>query len=63
MNAVELEDAEYARRVHRGLLDRGYIVALRPGTAVFRIDPPLTIAPRDLDEFLGAFEAVLTRVA
>jgi len=63
MNAVELEDAEHARRVHRGLIDRGYIVALRPDTPVFRIDPPLTIAPGELDGFLETFETVLTSVA
>jgi acetylornithine aminotransferase len=63
MNALELDDAEHARRVHRGLLDRGYIVALRPGTPVFRIDPPLTVTQRDLGGFLETFERVLASIA
>jgi acetylornithine aminotransferase len=64
MMAVELDDepgAPFTARVHRELVHRGHIVARRPGRNVLRLDPPLTIESADIDGFLEAFEAALTR--
>jgi acetylornithine aminotransferase len=63
MAAVTLEDDDRATRTtrtHRALVNRGYILAQRPGLNVLRIDPGLTIERRDIEGFLEAFEAVLT---
>jgi acetylornithine aminotransferase len=62
MVAVDLEDDpanERAIRVQRELVRRGFILARRAGTSTFRIDPALTIEPRDLRDFLTTLEAVL----
>lgn len=66
MLAVELDDdppAARTTRVFRGLLDRGFIVARRPGLNVLRLDPPLTIARADVDAFLAALEDEVLRAA
>ena len=63
MVAVVLEDDGRATRTtgtHRALVNRGYILAQRPGLNVLRLDPGLTIEWRDIEGFLEAFEAVLT---
>ncbi len=65
MIAVELQDGPEAAtttRVHRGLVDRGYVTGRRPGLSVLRIDPALTIGMEDVDGFLAAFAAVLGEV-
>ncbi len=62
MVAVELhDDSEHSRAIHvqRELVRRGYILARRAGTSVFRIDPPLTIEPQDLMDFLAELESLL----
>jgi acetylornithine/N-succinyldiaminopimelate aminotransferase len=62
MIAVELVDdaeASLTVRVHRALLEEGFIVGRRPGVSVLRLDPPLTIEPTEIEAFLRAFEAVL----
>ena len=62
MIALELKDdasASLAARTHRELLQRGFIVARRPGLSVLRIDPPLTIERADIRSFLEALEEVL----
>ena len=62
MIALELKDdpgASLAVRTHRELLQRGFIVARRPGLSVLRIDPPLTIERADIQSFLEALEGVL----
>lgn len=46
-------------RVHRGLVERGYIVGRRPGVPVLRLDPALTIETADIAGFLAALEAAL----
>ncbi|MCG6922819.1 MAG: aminotransferase class III-fold pyridoxal phosphate-dependent enzyme, partial [Acidobacteria bacterium] len=64
MIALELDDdpeASFTAGVHRELVRRGYIVARRPGLNVLRLDPPLTIERADVEGFLEALEAVLTR--
>lgn len=65
MLAVELhDDADQDRtgRVHRELVRRGFVVGRRPGVSVLRLDPPLTIAPADVDAFVRVFEEVLRGV-
>ncbi|MDD3642022.1 MAG: aspartate aminotransferase family protein [Candidatus Krumholzibacteria bacterium] len=52
-------DSARAVRVHRALIERGFVVCLRPGAGVLRIDPPLTVAREDIEGFLGTFEDVL----
>ncbi len=62
MIALELEDdaeGSFAARAHRALIDQGYIVARRPGTGVFRIDPALTVERRDIEDFLQVLEETL----
>ncbi|MDH3890423.1 MAG: aspartate aminotransferase family protein [candidate division Zixibacteria bacterium] len=62
MAAVELNDdpeCTLTIRVHRQLLQRGYIVGRRVGVSVLRIDPSLTIDPADIDGFLATFSSVL----
>jgi len=62
MAAVDLEDGPdraFAVRAHRRLVDQGFLVGLRPGLSVLRIDPSLTIDPEDLTAFLSALEEVL----
>jgi acetylornithine aminotransferase len=64
MIALELDDdpeASFTAEVHRELVRRGYIVARRPGLNVLRLDPPLTIERADVEGFLEALEAALTR--
>ena len=62
MIAIELNDDDersFAVRTHRELVSRGFILGLRPGTSVFRLDPSLTIERGDIDQFLRTFEDVL----
>jgi acetylornithine aminotransferase len=61
--AVEVEDgleAAYADLVLKRMVERGYMMARRPGLSVLRIDPPLTIQREDIEEFLSTFEDVLS---
>ena len=62
MLAVEIQDdakASRTTRLHRSLVDRGYILAQRPGLNVLRIDPSLTIEKKDIEGFLNVFEEIL----
>jgi len=63
MVAVELEDDPGASRTvwtHRELVRRGFVVGWRPGVSVLRFVPALTIDRGDIEQFLEAFEEVLT---
>lgn len=63
MIAIELEDdarTAATTRIHRELARRGYLVGRRPDVPVLRLDPSLTIDPKDIDGFLAAFRDVLT---
>jgi acetylornithine aminotransferase len=63
MIALELRDepgCPLAIRTHRELLERGFIVARRPGLSVLRIDPPLTIGRDEVLSFLATLEETLT---
>jgi len=62
MIALELRDdadCSLAIRTYRELLERGFIVARRPGLSVLRIDPPLTIERTDVRSFLSTLEEIL----
>jgi acetylornithine aminotransferase len=62
MVAIELEDdseASLTIRTHRELVNRGFVLARRPGLNVLRVDPALTIERREIDDFLVTFEEVL----
>jgi acetylornithine/N-succinyldiaminopimelate aminotransferase len=62
MMAIELSndpEGALARSVHRELLQHGYIVGLRAGTGVLRLDPALTVRMKDIAGFLDAFEQIL----
>lgn len=62
MIALELEDgaeAEFTTRVHRELVERGFIVGRRPGRPVLRLDPSLTLSFEDAERFLDTLETVL----
>ncbi len=50
---------EDAARIHRALVEAGYLVGLRPGTATLRLDPPLCLTDIDVDNFLAAFADTL----
>ncbi|HPF71555.1 MAG TPA: aminotransferase class III-fold pyridoxal phosphate-dependent enzyme [Candidatus Krumholzibacteria bacterium] len=56
MIAIDLDmtPAE-AAALHRALVDAGYLVGLRPGTATLRLDPPLGLADQHADAFLQVF--------
>lgn len=60
--AVDLTDdsaGSFTQRVHRELMDRGYVVCRRPGANPLRIDPSLTVAHADIEGFLAVLEEVL----
>lgn len=62
MIALEFyDDSEtlFTIQTHRELVQRGYIVARRPGLAVLRIDPSLTVERQDIQEFIGILDQVL----
>lgn len=62
MAAVDLEDGgddEYAARVQRALVQRGFVLARRPSLSTLRLDPALTIAKEDIDRFLSVLETIL----
>jgi acetylornithine aminotransferase len=65
MVALEMEDepeASFTIWTHRELIHRGYVLGKRPDINVLRIDPSLTIDPKDIEGFLESFEAVLTEL-
>lgn len=64
MLAIELnDDAECSltATTHRELAKRGFLVARRPTAAVLRLDPALTVARRDIADFLTVFEGIVSR--
>lgn len=63
MVALELKDdskTSFTTCVHQELIRNGYVLAQRPGLNVLRIDPSLTIPPKDIEGFLKALEVVLS---
>jgi acetylornithine/N-succinyldiaminopimelate aminotransferase len=43
-------------------IQRGFILAKRPGLNVFRIDPPLIIQKEDIDHFLQTYDQLLAEI-
>lgn len=65
MFAVEFDsgvDPTLSERLHRMLVERGYILTHRPGHNVLRLDPCLTIEREDIDGFLDVFGELLAAV-
>jgi len=63
MAVIELgqdPDNTRAARLHRQLIDKGFILVLRPGSSILRIDPPLTIEEQDIVRFLEMLEQLLS---
>ncbi|WP_022666961.1 aminotransferase class III-fold pyridoxal phosphate-dependent enzyme [Desulfospira joergensenii] len=54
MFAVDLANEKIAEKIYDNLIRKGYILCNR-GTS-FRIDPPLTITPKEINSFMDAFE-------
>lgn len=62
MVAIELNDdpqASLTIKVHRKLVERGFVVGRRPGISVLRLDPSLTIEQEDIERFLKTFDRVI----
>lgn len=59
VDLIESPGQEFARTVHRQLIDNGFLVCLRPGSRTFRIDPSLTIEGADISEFLAVLSKIL----
>lgn len=59
MLAVELN--ENAENIFEALLERGFIVAKRPGAEVLRIDPALTIEHQTIERFLKALREIIIK--
>jgi len=63
MVGLELRDdanGSFTVRTHRELVSRGFVLGRRPGTSVLRLDPSLTIDPKDIEDFLETLEDVLS---
>ena len=50
MIAVDVKDQKTTERIHNKLIESGYIIGNRG--SFLRIDPPLTIAKEELDQFI-----------
>jgi len=62
MAALDLEDGPdraFAVGTHRRLVERGYLLGLRPGSSTLRLDPALTVGKQDLSGFLTTLDEVL----
>jgi acetylornithine aminotransferase len=62
MIALELrDDAEtsFTGRLHRELIERGFLVGRRAGVSVLRIDPSLTVERADIEAFLATLDELL----
>ncbi|MCG8402620.1 MAG: aspartate aminotransferase family protein [Firmicutes bacterium] len=62
MIAIEFlpeHDTVPAAQIYRAMLNRGFIIARRPGRNTLRVDPPLNVDENDIEEFLYNFNQVL----
>jgi 4-aminobutyrate aminotransferase-like enzyme len=62
MIGLELHDDQetsITTKVHRELVNRGFVLCRRPGFNVLRIDPALTIDQKEIEDFLKVLEDVL----
>lgn len=64
MIAIEFkENSDYIIScIYKQLIEKGFIIAKRPGLNVFRIDPPLIISENELNNFLSEFEQILKNI-
>ncbi len=65
MMAVELKpdiEASIPSSIHAALMQRRFIIVLRPGLRVFRIDPCLTIPQEEVDGFIAAFREIISEI-
>ncbi len=60
MIAIEL--TKQAERIHKELLNHGFILVKRSGVEVLRMDPALTIEEQDIELFLEIFEEIIRKV-
>ncbi|HUU83805.1 MAG TPA: aspartate aminotransferase family protein [Phycisphaerae bacterium] len=65
MVGIELarDQADKGVDMARRLLEAGFIVNYQPRNAAFRLFPPYIITTRQIDEFLDAFDNILSSVA
>ena len=66
MIAIEFNDRltdDVLSDLYAQCIQRGLILAKRPGSNVFRIDPPLIIQKEDIDHFLETFDQLLTSMS
>ena len=66
MIAIEFSDKlpdDVLSDLYAQCIQRGLILAKRPGLNVFRIDPPLIIQKEDIDQFLETFDQLLTNMS
>ncbi len=66
MIAIEFSDKlpdDVLSDLYAQCIQRGLILAKRPGLNVFRIDPPLIIQKKDIDQFLETFDQLLTNMS
>jgi acetylornithine aminotransferase len=64
MLALEIRDdadTSFTIQLHRELVRRGFLLARRPGAAVLRLDPGLTIEAGDIGDFLEVLEEALEK--
>jgi acetylornithine aminotransferase len=62
MFAIEFKDMledDVLSDLYVQCIQRGFILAKRPGLNVFRLDPPLIIQKEDIDHFLKTFDQLL----
>ena len=62
MFAIEFKDMladDLLSDLYVQCIQRGFILAKRPGLNVFRMDPPLIIQKEDIDHFLETFDQLL----
>jgi acetylornithine/N-succinyldiaminopimelate aminotransferase len=65
MFAIEFKDTladDLLSDLYVQCIQRGFILAKRPGLNVFRLDPPLIIQKEDIDHFLETFDQLLADV-
>ena len=66
MYAIEFADTladDLLSDLYVQCIQRGFILAKRPGLNVFRLDPPLIIQKEDIDHFLAAFDQLLADIS
>lgn len=60
MEFSEKIDHDAVVSIYEQLLKKGFIIAKRPKLKAFRLDPPLVIEKRMIDDFVQAMDAILS---